>query len=415
MVKRVDFIPVASELSDPVRNKEVVDKFLRGINTSRLRIHDVITDISGLSDSLLGGLRSVIIYVVTGGSEELIAELAGKARFSIILAHKGMNSLPAAIEAKSLLNYLGISSLLLRDNDPVVIDEALKSLYALNDFPERIMLVGKPSPWLIYGSRVEVFDFLRNSLGVEIISTGLEELISVYNSIDEGLVSQSIPDEFMGRAGKDIDLGDLTKAYRLYLALRKLLNSLRVRAFSIRCFDLIGELGTTACLPLALLNSEGYIAGCEGDLSALISMIIGTEISGPSFMGNLVWLSDDEVILAHCTAPLSLVSDYALTTHYESGIGVGVRGYLRKGSEVTLFKLDPLTMDAKILEGVVVGSGEIVKEGCRSQFRVKVLKGNAEVLIGNPSGNHYVLIRGHHGKELRYVANLLGLTDNYHI
>ena len=34
---------------------------------------------------------------------------------------------------------------------------------------------------------------------------------------------------------------------------------------TVRCFDLLGRIGTTGCLALAILNAEGIPAACEGD------------------------------------------------------------------------------------------------------------------------------------------------------
>ncbi len=410
MVKSIDFIPVASEMSDKLKNKEVVNEFIKTINVFDLKVHEVITGITQSSTSRIRELRAVIIFVITGGTERLIVELAKKARFAIIIAHKGMNSLPAALEAKSLLNYLGIDAILLKSTETDAINKAIESLRVLNAFPDHLALVGEPSPWLVYSSRDELMDFLKDKLGTEIISINLEELIKKYGSMKDDLIYGEVPKDLKSKILNGLGFKEVVKAFKLYLALKDLLQEADVKVFSIKCFDLITELRTTACLPLAFLNSEGYVAGCEGDILALISMVIGSEISGrSSFMGNLVWVDKDEVILAHCTSPLALVNHYELTTHYESGIGVGVRGYLKKGSEVTLFKLDPLMMDAKILEGVVTESGEIVPEGCRTQFRIKVSSGDASQLLSKPSGNHYVLINGHYGKELKYIARLLSL------
>ena len=411
LIKPIDLIPVASGMSDKQRNKEVVNGFIRTIDTSGLKIHEVITEINQLSASDTDKLRAVIIFVITGGTERLIAEVAKKARFSIIIAHKGMNSLPAAIEAKSLLNYLGINAVLLKNTESDAISKAIKSLKVLNAFPKRLALVGDPSPWLIYSSRNEVIDFLKEKLDAEIINISLDELIKKYISINDSLVYDELPKKLKSPVPKTLEYREVVKAFKLYLALKKLLEEAGTKVFGIRCFDLITELNTTACLPLALLNSEGYVAGCEGDIMALTSMIIGAKISGrPTFMGNLVWVDKDEVILAHCTSPLSLVSRYELMTHYESGIGVGVRGYMDEGSEVTLFKFDPLVMEAKILEGVIRGSGEVVQEGCRTQFIIKATSGTPNYLLDKPSGNHYVLINGHFRKELKYIAGLLGFT-----
>lgn len=52
-------------------------------------------------------------------------------------------------------------------------------------------------------------------------------------------------------------------------------------------------------------------------------------------MGNIAWIDREgektlDLILAHCTAPLSIVNNYLLTTHFETGKGVGIKGFFNK-------------------------------------------------------------------------------------
>ena len=44
------------------------------------------------------------------------------------------------------------------------------------------------------------------------------------------------------------------------------------------------------------------------------------------------------MVLAHCTIPLAMTDDLRLDTHFESGTGVAIKGYLRE-EDVTIFRL----------------------------------------------------------------------------
>ena len=97
----------------------------------------------------------------------------------------------------------------------------------------------------------------------------------------------------------------------------------------------------TGCIALAQLNADGYVAGCEGDVPAMLSMYIGRSLLGVSgFQANPSRIDPQtgEILFAHCTVPFDMVSRYAFDTHFESGIGVGVRGHIPEGP-VTVFKV----------------------------------------------------------------------------
>ena len=51
---------------------------------------------------------------------------------------------------------------------------------------------------------------------------------------------------------------------------------------------------------------------------------------------NMIDVINKKMVLAHCTLPLDMVSEYKLDTHFESGIGVAVRGKLKE-EEITIF------------------------------------------------------------------------------
>ena len=53
---------------------------------------------------------------------------------------------------------------------------------------------------------------------------------------------------------------------RLYRAIKRIVEEEKLSALTLSCFKLIEQTGTTGCLALSLLNDDGIIAGCEGDL-----------------------------------------------------------------------------------------------------------------------------------------------------
>jgi L-fucose isomerase-like protein len=106
----------------------------------------------------------------------------------------------------------------------------------------------------------------------------------------------------------------------------------------------------------------------------------------------------DQVLLAHCTVAPSLVQDIELHTHFESGIGVGLRGRFAPGP-VTLMRLG-----GDALERCWMAEGEVIRAGdaddvCRTQVVVQLAEGATAPLLDDPLGNHLVMFHGHHRRR----------------
>ena len=99
------------------------------------------------------------------------------------------------------------------------------------------------------------------------------------------------------------------------------------------------------------------------------------------------------MILAHCTLPLDMVDKYYLDTHFESGIGVAVKGYLKE-EKVTIFKLSRNLKDYFVTSGRILRNLE-ESNLCRTQIEVAVDCG-INYFLTRPYGNHHVVIYGDH-------------------
>ena len=115
-------------------------------------------------------------------------------------------------------------------------------------------------------------------------------------------------------ACREATFDEVIRAMRLFYALRKVASEEKLDALTLSCFKLIEQTQTTGCLALALLNDEGIIAGCEGDLQSIFTQLIVKELTGKlSFMANpsSINKANNELILAHCTIVVCiLVSVY---------------------------------------------------------------------------------------------------------
>ena len=151
---------------------------------------------------------------------------------------------------------------------------------------------------------------------------------------------------------------------------------------------------------MARLNSEGLVAGCEGDVPAMLSMTVVRSLFGISgFQANPAHIDVEtgQMLLAHCTIPLDMVERYEFDTHFESGFGIGIAGKINL-AKVTIFKV------GSSLDKYEVYNGQIVENPkhnnlCRTQLKIQFCE-DISSLLDLPCGNHLFIFKGDHKDEL---------------
>ena len=174
---------------------------------------------------------------------------------------------------------------------------------------------------------------------------------------------------------------------------------------TIRCFDIVKACGTTSCLALALLNDEGIVAGCEGDMQTLMSMLLVKKICGAeAFMANPSLLTETTTMLAHCTIPLNMCDDLTIRSHFESGIGVAVQGVLPL-TDYTIFKWGGPKLDRYFVAEAQAVETPYSNHFCRTQITLNV--DLRPYLLKHSIGNHHVIIKGRHSKKIRHFLSTI--------
>jgi len=342
--------------------------------------------------------RFTAILVLTGGVErDVLKTVAQLPSPILLLAHPGNNSLPAALETLARIRQDGGEGRILFGS-PEEIASGLREELTLTKAWEalrfsRIGLIGEPSDWLVASDVDRAF--LKGRLSIELVQIGIDDLIS---RIESGSPSRRDVAEFRRKAEltAEPDLAEIRRAVQIYKGLRSLVDEHRLAACTVRCFDLVLRLKNTGCYALSRLNDELVPAGCEGDLQALFSLYVAFLLfGGTAFMGNIasVDLATHAIGIAHCTCPLSMTSGYAIRSHFESGIGVGIAGTFPIGP-CTLFRLG-----GERLDQLFIRQGRIEKSVNRDDLcRTQVLMETEEPvddLLHSPLGNHHVLLPGH--------------------
>lgn len=393
----VSVYKVQSALSQVTRER--TDAYLQSVSAAlgdELRL----VSIEDFSQAAFG-----LIYVASGGSEGLF--LQEYARLAVrpcyILTSGESNSLAASMEILSYLQQRGQRGEILHGGVEAValriraLRAATEAKHALHG--TKIGLVGDKSDWLIASSDCD--KAYREKLGVTLERVPMEELIA---EIKKGGYAPTPWTDKLLTLG--YDRAEMEKSLNVYGALKRIVSARGLSAVSVRCFDLLDAVHTTGCLALALLNAEGVYGGCEGDVPSLMSMYILGKVSGePVFMCNPSRIDSaaGEIVLAHCTLPVDMPDDMYLTTHYESGIGVAIKGHIPEGA-CTIFKCSA-GLDRHFARRAELLCNLDEKVLCRTQIKLRMP--DTDYFLTRPINNHHLVCRGDHAAALEAFFALI--------
>ena len=356
--------------------------------------------------------------IATGGVENLFKRLweaidvemmcsPHRPKAVTMIADGRNNSLAASLEILTYLGNIGVEGKILHGTNDEIVSAMVETWHAAS-LQGRIGLFGPPSDWLI-ASGVDR-DYLCQHYGIETIDIDLQRVIDGIKAVPQTeaeKVAQSMVNR--AKAVKEPSDADMMEAAKAYLAIRKICQEEHLDAMTIRCFDIVKTCGTTSCLALALLNDEGIVAGCEGDMQTLLSMFLAKRLCGEvAFMANPSQLTDKSSMLAHCTIPLTMCDEIVVRTHFESGIGVAIQGLLPL-TDYTLFKWGGPQLDRYYVTEAKAIETPYSNHFCRTQITLNVnLK---PYLLQHSIGNHHVIIRGRHADEIHRFMQSQGIAE----
>lgn len=383
---------LTSSLHDAEAVDSITREFLYGIGLD--------FDLRG-SDFSDYGNGPDIIYVRTGGTEGIFRELFPRLRhdrpFYLLTSGKS-NSLAASMEILSWLRQQGIKGEILHGEATQIrerlltvgmVEQARKKLDGA-----RFGVIGRPSDWLIASAYDP--EALQLRLGITLEDIPIQELLDEIRSIGPVHAPEDLSTVPCAAASVR---ASLDASYGIYQALKHLAARHGLSGLTLRCFDLLKAVHGTGCLALSLLNADGIVAACEGDVPAMVSMAVAQALTGcTGFQCNPAEMSaaKNEILFAHCTLPFDMARKCVFDTHFESGIGLGIHGEIAEGP-VTVFKLSGkldrhFVCEAKLLQN------EYGKDLCRTQIRLRFPADSQVVeryFLKDPIANHHIVIPGH--------------------
>lgn len=376
---------LTSELHDEAAVGTVTQEFLGSLG--------IDYTLKGNDYSDYGSHTLSVIYVRTGGTEGIFKRLLPQLRqqsqapFYLLTSGKS-NSLAASMEILSYLQQNYLQGEIIHGSADYIA-RRLQALQKVQEAKRRLNgtrygIIGEPSDWLI--SSVADPKAVKTKLGIELVEVPISELLEGIDKVTEG----EMPD-------------------RIYQALKAIVTKHHLQGFTLRCFDLLTAVHNTGCWALAKLNAEGIVAGCEGDVPAMLSMAITNALLGVSgFQANPSQINPEtgEMLFAHCTIPLNMVERYEQDTHFESGIGVGIRGFMKEGP-VTVFKVSGDLKRSFMAEGELVRN-QAKPDLCRTQQVIQLADNEQTAyFLTHPIGNHHIITPGKNRKLFEdFIASL---------
>jgi hypothetical protein len=281
----------------------------------------------------------------------------------------------------------------------------------------RVLCLGGPSGWGAGGRKAP--QLTRDIFGMDLVTVSYDELgrrIKAARADDAAVkLSRKMAGDYL--ASKKVKLETsrefVDNAFLLTSVLRGMLNEAGATAFTINnCMSTVMPIGeTTACLPLSLLNDEGYLAFCESDFVVIPSGILLAGITGqPVFLNDPTTPHHGMITLAHCTAPRRMDGKteeaVRVVTHFESDYGASPKVEFRAGQKVTNIVPDFNFKRWVGWEGEILGAPFLPI--CRSQVDVGI-KGSDELLAREMRGFHWMTCYGDYLRETGYAVKKAGL------
>jgi L-fucose isomerase-like protein len=243
------------------------------------------------------------------------------------------------------------------------------------------------------------------------------ELSSVFN--------QSVEQEIVSRRKEQIlDIFDVSKlnekqiekVAELTAKFDKFMKENGLTSIAIRCWpEFAADFGISPCAAMSVLQSEGKILTCEGDILGTISMMAHQAIGGETpFLADFSQVNFEEgfALLWHCGVAACNLWDQkcerTLDTYFAGGKGV-TAGFVMKPGDISIIRMDyaPPNEYRIFLQS---GKGiSMEKELSGTYLKAKFQEGVRAVLdkiIDNGIAHHVSVVYGEFLKPLEIFAKI---------
>jgi len=188
-------------------------------------------------------------------------------------------------------------------------------------------------------------------------------------------------------------------------------------ALAIRCWpEFARDYGVSPCAAMSILQSEGRILACEGDLEGALSMLLHKAIGGETpylFDFSQVNFEQNFALFWHCgVAPCNLwdgCSVRSLDTYFAGGKGV-TADFVLKSGELSIARLDTARGKRRLFlqRATAVPMDKDLKGTYLKAVFDRPVKEVLDTIIRTGLAHHASMVYGDHLRPLELAAGLLG-------
>lgn len=191
----------------------------------------------------------------------------------------------------------------------------------------------------------------------------------------------------------------------------------KLDALAIRCWpEFARDYGVSPCAAMSILQSEGRILACEGDLEGALSMLLHKAIGGETpylFDFSQVNFEQNFALFWHCgVAPCNLwdgCSVRSLDTYFAGGKGV-TADFVLKSGELSIARLDTARGKRRLFlqRATAVPMDKDLKGTYLKAVFDRPVREVLDTIIRTGLAHHASMVYGDHVRPLELAAGLLG-------
>lgn len=215
----------------------------------------------------------------------------------------------------------------------------------------------------------------------------------------------------------DVNDGQIRKMAELAVKFDRFTDDQGITALAIRCWPEFAEgFGIAPCAAMSLLQSEGKILACEGDLEGAVSMIAHRAVGGEFpylFDFSQIDFEQNHALLWHCgVAPCNLADGRcvrSLSSYHAGGKGV-TADFVLKDGHVSVLRFDSAGTDYRVLlaEGDVIPMEKELR-GTYMKVRFSIpVRDLLQKVIDNGVAHHASVTYGTFLEPFRIFAKIKG-------
>jgi len=256
---------------------------------------------------------------------------------------------------------------------------------------------------------------LKNQLGVTVIRFELDEIYAQETN-NERVEKRKKQIESIFEIST-ISADQLDKLSHLIEKFDSFMKKNELTALAVRCWpEFAASYGISPCAAMSILQSEGMIIACEGDVFGCLSMVAHEAIGGETpYFADLsqVNFEEDFALLWHCgVAPCNLWDGKcvrSLDTYFAGGKGI-TADFVMKSGEISILRIDYAPGEYRVF----LQSAEAVpmlKELKGTYAKVKfndIVKEVLDKVIYNGIAHHISVVYGDFIQPLEIFAKIKG-------